>query len=161
MAPRLHIPTGPQPSSLPSCPPLDRPYHPEFIWDRNDRPHADGGCVVQIARARRMVGKRRRKYLVSKERRGKRSRSQRISTMNGAKRNQEHASLSRDITDGKAARGTWCWSSRALGLRDLRLTLRLLSRSPEKLRDVQDVLPPEWQGCARSSHNCSDSTETG
>jgi hypothetical protein len=32
---------------------------------------ADGGCVVQIARARRMVGKRRRKYLVCKKRWGK------------------------------------------------------------------------------------------
>ena len=31
----------------------------------------DGGGVVQIARARRMVGKRRRKYLVCKERRCK------------------------------------------------------------------------------------------
>jgi hypothetical protein len=51
--------------------PSSGPIYPEFIWDRNDRPHADGGCVVQIARARRMVGKRGRKYLVCKERRGK------------------------------------------------------------------------------------------
>ena len=43
----------------------------ENVWNRNDRPNADGGGVVQSARARRMVGKRRRKYLVCKERRRK------------------------------------------------------------------------------------------
>ena len=54
---------------LPSSPPLERPYQPDVIWDRNDRPHADSGGVVQIARARRLVRKRRREYLVCEERR--------------------------------------------------------------------------------------------
>jgi hypothetical protein len=47
--------------------PLERPCHPEDVCDRNHRSHANGGGVVQVPRARRMVGKRRRKYLVCKE----------------------------------------------------------------------------------------------
>jgi hypothetical protein len=62
IAPRLLIPTGPQPSSLPTLMSSPRAtLSPRIYMDRNDRPHADGGCVVQIARAWRMVGKRRRK----------------------------------------------------------------------------------------------------
>ena len=89
--------------SLPSCPSGSSPIAARVQSNMYGLATTDAMPTVvawyKVARARRMVGKRGRKYLVCKERRCKNPDLSEYLTMNRASRSRGHASLSRDIDE--------------------------------------------------------------